>query len=78
MGFPRSCVEIALKRCDGDLERAVNDLLTNMATLEDLVSQNAWRDRLNSGDSVDVQANGGWVEGVILERNKRNLILFNF
>ena len=79
MGFPRSCVEIALKRCDGDLERAVNDLLTNMATLEDLVSQNAWRDRLNSGDSVDVQANGGWVEGVILERNKkRNLIFVQF
>ena len=79
MGFPRPCVEIALKRCDGDLERAVNDLLTNMSTLEKLARQNSWRDELNSGDSIDVQADGRWVDGVVLEKNShRSLILVQF
>ena len=79
MGFPRPCVEIALKRSDGDLERAVNDLLTNMSTLEKLARENSWREELNVGDSIDVQADGRWVDGVVLEKNSsRSLILTQF
>ena len=81
MGFDRDVAAVAAERCKGNVDQAVNDLLTNMEELKSLAAEQSGQDgtqwllNLREGSRVDVQRNGQWTEGVIVSKNvDRNLI----